>query len=292
MSYTFLQEQGEESSAASFSDIPAFVLSRLNLTADKSYSSDNGTASCPSSQSGMMSEPFTGSRGEDLSMSFAEVSRARGLAQPVTAEDLSTKITTRRASESFARLAQDLSCWKIPHYSLFGDLEMFCGTWPRWGMMQDGVCWELSTSELPTKENEFGYWPTADASGAQEGEGLSTWLARREKLKESRKNGNGCGMPLSIAVKLHSWGTPTARDHKDTGTTSNVPENGLLGRMVKSFAGQMVKGGCVHPQFHCWLMGWPTEWTALEPLAMAKFQQWLHSHGKHFALAQPDPPDE
>ena len=32
MSYTFLLEQGAESSAASFADIPAFVLSRLNLT--------------------------------------------------------------------------------------------------------------------------------------------------------------------------------------------------------------------------------------------------------------------
>jgi hypothetical protein len=27
-------------------------------------------------------------------------------------------------------------------------------------------------------------------------------------------------------------------------------------------------------------MGWPMNWTHLEPLGTAKFQQWLHSHGK------------
>ena len=48
MSYTFLQEQGEESSAESFSDIPASVLSRLNLTAAASCSNASGTESCQS----------------------------------------------------------------------------------------------------------------------------------------------------------------------------------------------------------------------------------------------------
>jgi hypothetical protein len=28
-----------------------------------------------------------------------------------------------------------------------------------------------------------------------------------------------------------------------------------------------------------WLMGWPPGWTALEPLAMDRFQRWLRSHG-------------
>lgn len=32
-----------------------------------------------------------------------------------------------------------------------------------------------------------------------------------------------------------------------------------------------------------WMMGWPQGWTALEPLEMAKFQQWQHSHGLYSA---------
>jgi len=54
MSYIFLQELGEESSAASFADIPASVLSRLNLTHEKYYSNGSATESCHASPSGTM----------------------------------------------------------------------------------------------------------------------------------------------------------------------------------------------------------------------------------------------
>ena len=65
MSYTYLLEWGEESSAECFSNIPAYVLSRLNLTADRSYCSASETDVSPSSQSGMMSEPLTENHGVD-----------------------------------------------------------------------------------------------------------------------------------------------------------------------------------------------------------------------------------
>jgi hypothetical protein len=29
-----------------------------------------------------------------------------------------------------------------------------------------------------------------------------------------------------------------------------------------------------------WLMGWPLDWTAVEPLATDRFQQWCDSHGR------------
>ena len=77
MSYTYLLEQGEESSAASFSDIPQCVLSRLNLIARKSCCKGSGMESFQSSQSGMMSPPSTELRGEGKSMSSAEDSRAK-----------------------------------------------------------------------------------------------------------------------------------------------------------------------------------------------------------------------
>ena len=77
MSYTYLLEQGEESSAASFSDIPPFVLSRLNLTAEKSCSKGSGTESCQSFQYGTMSPPSTELRGKEKSISYAEDSLAK-----------------------------------------------------------------------------------------------------------------------------------------------------------------------------------------------------------------------
>jgi hypothetical protein len=82
MSYTYLQEQGEESSAVTFSDIPPSVLSRLNLTAERFSSSVNETEYFQDSQSGMMSQPLTEGPGEGRSMSFVGDSLAKTSVAP------------------------------------------------------------------------------------------------------------------------------------------------------------------------------------------------------------------
>ena len=40
-------------------------------------------------------------------------------------------------------------------------------------------------------------------------------------------------------------------------------------------------GGKLNPPWVEWLMGWPIEWTALEPLEMDRFQQWLRQSGSY-----------
>jgi hypothetical protein len=45
-------------------------------------------------------------------------------------------------------------------------------------------------------------WPTMAAMIPQDYEAPDTWLKRREHLRLTKKNGNGAGMPLSIAVQL------------------------------------------------------------------------------------------
>lgn len=52
--------------------------------------------------------------------------------------------------------------------------------------------------------------PTPAASVANDGEGTETWLARRERVKLTAANGNGMGMPLTIAVQMLP--TPRATD--------------------------------------------------------------------------------
>ena len=42
---------------------------------------------------------------------------------------------------------------------------------------------------------------------------------------------------------------------------------------------EAVVGGQLNPYWVEWLMGWPIGWTALEPLAMDRFRQWLDLHG-------------
>ena len=55
--------------------------------------------------------------------------------------------------------------------------------------------------------------PTPAASVANDGEGPDTWLARRERVKLTAQNGNGMGMPLTIAVQLLP--TPNTMDGMD-----------------------------------------------------------------------------
>ena len=60
--------------------------------------------------------------------------------------------------------------------------------------------------------------PTPSASVANDGEGPETWLARRERVKETANNGNGMGMPLTIAVQLLP--TPRTSDTNGAGQHS------------------------------------------------------------------------
>jgi len=39
--------------------------------------------------------------------------------------------------------------------------------------------------------------------------------------------------------------------------------------------------GALNPDWEEWLMGWPIGWSALKPLAMDKFQQWLELFGSY-----------
>jgi len=158
MSYTYLQEQGAESSAASFADIPQFVLSRLNLTAEKSYSKDNETGSCQSSQFGMMSAPSTELRGEEKSMSSVGVFLAKTSQQqerePGSQE--SEADSGERWPESLAKFDPATSLWRTRQCLLFEDSTECLAIFPRWGMMRDGELWELTPPDVVTNANECG----------------------------------------------------------------------------------------------------------------------------------------
>ena len=180
MSYTYLQEQGEESSAASFADIPAYVLLRLNLTHERSYCNASATESCRTFQSGTTFEHSTGSRGEERSMLSAEDSHVRTLAQPEKGQESAANALDYgpRWQGSLARFNRNSSLWKTRQCLLVGGLESFSETWPAWGMMHDGECWEANTLEPATVESECGYLPTPCATD---------WKGGRSQL--TRKDG-------------------------------------------------------------------------------------------------------
>lgn len=165
--------------------------------------------------------------------------------------------------------------------------------------MRNGLAFQQVLWVPATNAIGGGLLPTPAAIVPNDGEKPATWLARRERVKLTANNGNGMGMPLSIAVQLlptprtcsamaapvNSAGnlecdrfpsletvvgrmlpTPTTRDWKDGSqqAVANVPSNGLLGREIHQAAGSTPTGEPMYlnPAFVEEMQGFPVGWTA------------------------------
>lgn len=198
----------------------------------------------------------------------------------------------RNMPVSLASYDHDTSSWRTCEpFSAEGWAE-FSGTWPQCGMMRNGELYPLPPWAPLTSGSGCGLsdirermWPTPTLTGNHNRKGASA------------TSGDG----LATAVAL--WPTPTSRDWKDGSAKScaNVPVNGLLGRAVhmwptprasrqassstactarrvqegRANLGEMVTtmqgGGLLNPTWVEWLLGYPAEWTALEPSETASF---------------------
>ena len=287
MSYTYLQEQGEESSAASFADIPASVLLKLNLTPERCFCSASGTASCHASPFGTTSGLLTASHGEDSLMSCAEGSLAKTSAAQEKGRGLVVNDLDYgpKCEGSLAKWDQDSYSWKTRQCSLFGGLELFSENWPRWGMMQNGEFWEQEMPELHINETESGFWPTPTCSGwRSQGSICQLRLLVDSGLTTEQEAAVMAGGSLR-PQRMKTWDTPCKGDahpraYNRTGAYHGKGQKHLQAQAHKHLTSSCVDGGKLNPTWVEWLMGWPMTWTALQPLETAKFQQWLRSHGK------------
>lgn len=202
---------------------------------------DSGTEYCHDSRSGTMCRPSTEIHGEDESMSSAADSLAKTFPQPERAlelmvQNLECGITWQG---SFARFDRDSSSWKTPQCSLLEGLDKYLETWPRWGTMRSGVCWERLTPEHLTSVTESGSLP---------GDG---------RLWMTPKASDGIFATPSTTGRTRRMST-----HLGTQMKFSVPEN----------------GGRPNPDWIEWLMGWPIGWTASQPLETDKYRQWQQQH--------------
>jgi len=304
MSYIFLVAQGEESSAASFSAIPASMLSRSKSTRARSYSKGSETECCHASQSGTISLLSTGDRGEGELMSSAPAGRAR---TSVALEKAQDSAENGRAyglmwPASSAKFDRATSSWKI-HPCLFPEESMSCSvTLPKWGTMRRGELSALATPELRTSASGSGYWPTARTRGIIGGSGA------REMIQNKVINGelSECEAEKMLGVKL--WPTPAARDYKGANSRKHCETNGTGRKHMDQLAnavafpdlrfatpqardfptGQRSRwenqdrtrnlndqiGGQLNPTWVEWLMGWPICWTSMEPITDLEWRGW------------------
>lgn len=155
----------------------------------------------------------------------------------------------------FAYYDPDSSCWRTSQATLALDLTPSSVTLPRSGSMRNGELFErptlvpridasgcsslLSTPQardgkgVPGKgfnqanlARDVSLLPTPAACNPNDGEQPETWLARRERVKVTAKNGNGMGTPLAVAVQLLP--TPRATD----GTKGGPNQRGSSGDLM------------------------------------------------------------
>ena len=229
MSWHFSQALVAEYSEGGCSDGGRCARSSESLPPSGCCSPGKTTDALSPSRSGTMSAPSTESPGVEWWISSLEASRVRTSPPPEKAKASveSAADSGKKWHGSFAKWDHDSCSWKTHQFSLLGGLESFSETWPRWGMMRDGACWEQSIPAHLTNESESGSWPTIRSTdGERGGRGdliqavrgnqnshFRLWQTPVADDAVNREAGkiNSRGEPkLSAQVKL--WPTPTRND--------------------------------------------------------------------------------
>ena len=187
MSWLFSRALVEEYSAAICLDGDQSAQSNSIPTPQAFLPSDRMMDFSRPSRFGMTFGPLTDTLGADVLTWFLEGFPAKTSAQQARVAELTAPAlgSGGKWPESLARFSPDSSLWKTAQCSLFGDLDESLETWPKWGLMLDGECWELPTLARPISENEFGFWPTPTAVTATGGAALCKWggSGARAKLR-------------------------------------------------------------------------------------------------------------
>jgi hypothetical protein len=200
-------------------------------------------------------------------MWFREASRARTSASlgRVTVLTANAPDCGRKWLGLLAKFDQDSSSWRTPQLSLLEGLGEFSETWPRWGSMRNGECWERQTWEPLTSGIASGSWPTPTATDFKS-EAMSPELVARRQAQSSR------GVRLTEFLHRKNLPTPTAGNDHSGGRLDE------WGGSTNPFRGTEVGRLRLNPSWVEELMGWPIGSSAYEPLATAKFREWQQQH--------------
>ena len=282
-----LPERAEEYSAASCSGGEPCAPLNGNPTPRAYLPSDRMTAFSRPSRFGMTFAPLTDGLGAELLTWFLGAFRARTSALPERARDLTENAPAcgERWRELSVRYDRNSCSWRT-HRSLWDeDLSACSLTLPKWGSMRDGVLSELLTLERPTAENDAGLWPTPNVpNGGRSCAHVTDW--RGTDGRTAYHNGKKVQVGLEHAAR--HWPTPTVSgNHNLKGASANSGDG--LSTAVKTWPTPTVNdnipgallrdgekaGGSLNPTWVEKLMGWPDDWTMLQPISHVKMCFWF-----------------
>jgi len=194
------------------------------------------------SRFGMTYKPLMDILGEELLTLYLAGFHAKTSAPQEKAQELTENEAQcgEKWRASFTKYDPDSHSWRTHQCSLLGDLDEFSETWPQWGLMRDGKCWEQRTLEQTIKGTEYGLlremWPTpvkSDYAGRRPSKG---WKGESD-------------LPSVV------W------------TRTGGQEN------------PQMSPASINATWTEWLMGWPLGWTDLKPLVMDKSPSVQQLHG-------------
>jgi hypothetical protein len=310
MSWLFSQALVEEYSVDTSSDGEPSALLNGNPTQQAYCAPDKMTVFSRLSRFGMTFKPLTVSRGEELLTLYLAAFPAKTSAQLEKEQALTESAAEcgEKWHASFTKYSPDLRLWKTHQCSLLGDLEPFLETWPQWGLMRNGECWEQQTLAQTTRGTGFGLLPTPLASNTKANHLRSNGRPPRSywatpAASDGQRAGTitdkmtGQSLPQMVNTPA-KWPMPCATDYKGSGQTGQLRDrldyaaergatksNNYATPQARDFRSGSTDwwdnpdrsrnlndqiGGKLNPTWVEWLMGWPLGWTDLKPLAMDK----------------------
>ena len=150
------------------------------------------------------------------------------------------------------------SSWRMSQQSLAftegPSTAEFLETWPKWGIMLNGIVWELPMSERCTGDgagsSSVGY-PTPNTTDRDSNRSVSAGSSVRLTLK---------GM-----AKHNKWPTPRASEWKGTGPIGSKSHKHMMekGYLCAKAQDREQRSGQLSHQWVNWLMGFPPGWLDL-----------------------------
>jgi hypothetical protein len=207
-------------------------------------------------------------------MSSAEASPARTSARQALALELKASGAAygRSTPDLLASFDPDTSSWRTSLRCFLEGWTRFSETWPRSGLMRNGIAYQLPPLVPYTDETAFGLWATPTICGNYNRKGAS------------KTSGDG------LATQVRMWPTPNAGDYK--AGMSNAPnrQQSSLPRSVVIAEGvSSGRRGGLNPTWVEWLMGFPMEWTVSKDSETPSSPKSPNSSGKRSFVPKPNP---
>ena len=273
MSWLFSQALVEEYLGDTCLDGEQSVLLNGNHIQQAYCAPDKMTDFSRLSRFGMMFKPLTENLGEELLMLYLEDFHAKTLVQQERGGASKPKEAEcgKKWQELLAKLNLNTLLWKIPQCSLLEDLEQSLQTWPRWGSMRNGECFQQPMLAQITKETEYGlsekvpnnldFFHTPCTTGIDGGSNSRKALKKRMQYptpiasdcmnRDSLAELNRRTITLATMAAHNVWPTPDANCGQ-RGTQPNWTQKRKSGHPAQYTINQAVRDSYATPTARMW----------------------------------------